>query len=94
MTRQGDCYDDSCAETFFHTLKVELTQGVRNASREQRRREVFEYIEIYYNTIHRHNTLRHISPAAFEALEVAQPRVHMSRVRPAAPFQRQRASPW
>ena len=52
-------------------LKDELTHGVRYESREQLRREVFEYIEIYYNTIRRHSTLGYISPAAFEELEVA-----------------------
>lgn len=71
MSRRADCYDNSCAETFFHTLKVELTHGVRYASREQLRAEVLEYIETYYNTIRRHSTIGYISPAAFEQLEVA-----------------------
>ena len=71
MSKRGDCYDNSCAESFFHTLKVELTHGVRYESREQLRREVFEYIETYYNTVRRHSTIGYISPAAFEALEVA-----------------------
>ncbi len=29
MSKRGDCYDNACAETFFHSLKVELTNGVR-----------------------------------------------------------------
>ena len=71
MSRRADCYDNSCAETFFHTLKVELTHGVRYESREQLCAEVFEYIETYYNTIRRHSTIGYISPTAFEQLEVA-----------------------
>lgn len=49
MSKRGDCYDNSCAETFLHALKVELTHGVRYETRNQLRREVFEYIEAYYN---------------------------------------------
>ena len=30
------------------------------------RREVFEYIETYYNLVRRHSALGHISPATFE----------------------------
>ena len=45
MSKRGDCFDNACAETFFHTLKVELTHGVRYQSREELRAEVFEYIE-------------------------------------------------
>jgi hypothetical protein len=67
----GDCFDNACAETFFHTLKVELTHGVRYETREQLRPEVFEYIELYYNTVCRHSTLGYISPAAFGEFEVA-----------------------
>ena len=71
MSKRGDCYDNACAESFFHSLKVELTHGVRYPTREHARREVFEYIETYYNTIRRHSTLAHLSPAAFELQNVA-----------------------
>ena len=46
-------------------------QNPRFATREQLRREVFEYIETDYNRIRRHSTLGYISPEAFEALNVA-----------------------
>jgi len=71
MSRRGDCYDNACAESFFHSLKVELTHGERYLTREQARHEVFEYIETYYNRIRRHSALGHISPAAFELLNAA-----------------------
>lgn len=66
MGKRGDCYDNACAESFFATLKVELVYNTRYDSREQARREIFEYIETYYNTVRRHSTLGYISPAAFE----------------------------
>ena len=71
MSKRGDCYDNACAESFFHTLKVELTHGVRYQKRSTLRREVFEYIEIYYNRLRRHSTLGHVSPTTFEQGNVA-----------------------
>ena len=71
MSKRGDCYDNACAETFFHTLKVELTHGVRYETRSHMRQEVFQFIETYYNTIRRHSTLGYVSPAEFEMLNVA-----------------------
>ena len=71
MSGKGNCYDNACAESFFHTLKVELIHGERFATRHKLRQEVFEYIETDYNTTRRHSALGYISPAAFEALNVA-----------------------
>lgn len=71
MSKRGDCYDNACAESFFHSLKIELTYGRRYGTREQARHEVFEYIEAYYNRIRRHSALGHVSPAAFELMNVA-----------------------
>lgn len=71
MSGKGNCYDNAVAESFFHTLKVELIHGERFTSREQLRRAVFEYIEVDYNRKRRHSALGYISPAAFEAKQVA-----------------------
>lgn len=71
MSGKGNCYDNAVAESFFHTLKVELIHGERFTSREQLRRAVFEYIEVDYNRNRRHSALGYISPAAFEAKQVA-----------------------
>jgi len=27
MSKKGDCYDNACSESFFHTLKVEAIHG-------------------------------------------------------------------
>ena len=71
MSKRGDCYDNAVAESFFHSLKVELTHGVRYATRDQARRDVFEYIETYYNLLRRHSALDYLSPAEFEEKDVA-----------------------
>lgn len=67
MSAKGNCYDNACAESFFHSLKVECIHGERFMSRAQMRETVFEYIETDYNRQRRHSTLGHISPEAFEA---------------------------
>ena len=56
-----------CAESFFHTIKVELIHGERFESREEMRQAVFEYIEVDYNRSRRHSAIGQISPEAFEA---------------------------
>lgn len=71
MSKRGDCYDNACAETFFHSLKVELTHGERYATRQALRRELFAYIETYYNTVRLHSTLGYVSPVTFEQMNVA-----------------------
>jgi putative transposase len=66
MGSRGDCYDNAVAESFFATLKKELIHRRSWPSREELRREVFDYIEIFYNATRRHSTLGMLSPARYE----------------------------
>ena len=68
---KGCCYDSACAESFFHTLKVEVIHGERFVTREEMRQTVFEYIEVDYNRTRRHSAKGYISPEGFEAQRVA-----------------------
>lgn len=71
MSAKGNCYDNACAESFFHSLKVEAVHGERFATREEMRQAVFEYIEVDYNRTRRHSANGYISPTAFEVQQVA-----------------------
>lgn len=71
MSKKGDCYDNACAETFFHSLKVEAVHGERFDTRQQMRKTMFEYIELDYNRIRRHSAIGYISPYAYEANSLA-----------------------
>ena len=71
MSAKGNCYDNACAESFFHSLKVEAIHGERLTTRETMRRQVFEYIELNYNRQRRHSAIGMISPEAFEARMIA-----------------------
>jgi putative transposase len=66
MGSRGDCFDNAVAESFFATLKKELIHRHSWPDREELRREVFDYIEIFYNTTRRHSTLCMLSPARYE----------------------------
>ena len=65
MSRKGNCYDNAPMESFWGTLKNELVHHRRYDTREQARREITEYIEIFYNRQRRHSRLGNRSPAAF-----------------------------
>ena len=71
MSGKGNCYDNACAESFFHSLKVEAIHGERFSTREIMRQTVFEYIEVDYNRTRRHSANGYISPEAFEVKNVA-----------------------
>ena len=71
MSGTGNCYDNACAESFFHTLKVEAIHSERFPTRQLMRETVFEYIEVDYNRTRRHSANGYLSPEAFEAQQVA-----------------------
>jgi len=71
MSRKGNCWDNACAESFFHSLKIELIYGQRYTTRERTRQEVFEYIEVDYNRTRRHSANGYLSPEVYEAQQVA-----------------------
>lgn len=64
MSRRGNCYDNAVMEAFFSSVKTELRERFESGG--EAKREVFEYIEVFYNQRRRHSTLGQISPAAYE----------------------------
>ena len=66
MSRRADCYDNAPMESFFHTLKTELVHHRKFATREQAQRDIFVYIEGFYNNTRRHSAIGYISPIEME----------------------------
>ena len=66
MSRKGDCWDNAPMESFFHTLKTERVHHRVYATRDQARRDLFQYIEGFYNPRRLHSALGYISPAEAE----------------------------
>ena len=71
MSRKGDCWDNAVAESFFHTLKIELVHHCDFETREEARAAIFEYIEVFYNRQRAHSANGYEAPLAFEEMKVA-----------------------
>lgn len=72
MSRKGDCWDNAPMESFWGTLKTELVFHCRFATREQAKRVITEYIEIFYNRVRKQARLGFLSPIAFSQQYYAQ----------------------
>ena len=66
MSRRGNCHDNAVAESFFQLLKRERIRRKTYVTREQARRDVFDYIEMFYNPKRRHSNNNRLSPVDFE----------------------------
>ncbi len=66
MSNPGDPYDNAMMESFFSTLRAELTDLERFPTRQAARTAVFEFIEVFYNRQRLHSSLGYRSPLAFE----------------------------
>ena len=68
MSGRGNCYDNACVESFFATMKKERVYRRRYRTRSEARRDLFEYIEVFYNRKRRHSLLGDISPTDYESM--------------------------
>lgn len=73
MSRRGNCWDNAPAESFWSTIKAELTEEEDYDTRKAAHDSVFEYIDGFYNSQRKHSRLGFKSPAEFEALAHAAP---------------------
>ncbi len=71
MGSVGDAYDNAMCESFFATLECELIDRQRFSTAVEARREVFSFIEGFYNTRRLHSSLGYVSLANFEKLNHA-----------------------
>lgn len=65
MSRKGNCWDNSMCENFFKILKSETGFNIIYDSFEVARREIFEFIEIWYNRRRIHSRLGYMTPEQF-----------------------------
>ena len=66
MSANGNCLDNAVAESFFHTLKTELTHHEVYHTRKQAKQSIFEYMEIFYNRERTHSANNYLSLVRFE----------------------------
>lgn len=65
MSRKGNCYHNACAETFFSTIKNEMIYLTRFQTREEARKAIFDYIELFYNRKRKHAALGYMAPVNY-----------------------------
>jgi len=66
MSRRGNCHDNAVAESFFHLLKREPIRPRSYPTRKAARQDVFDYIEMFYNSKRKHTNNGMLSPVDFE----------------------------
>lgn len=71
MSRRGNCWDNAPTESFFHSLKVESIENKVFSNHEEAKREIFDYIEVFYNRERIHSSLGYTSPQEFENMALA-----------------------
>lgn len=65
MSRKGNCWDNAVSENFFKILKSETGYNIVYDSIEAAKRELFEFIEVWYNRQRRHSVLGYLTPEEF-----------------------------
>ena len=68
MSRKGNCWDNAVMESFYRTLKVELIYLKKYEMRIEAKRDIFEYIEIFYNRERLHSSIGYNSPEEYEKM--------------------------
>ncbi|MEH3405518.1 IS3 family transposase [Enterobacter roggenkampii] len=66
MSRRGNCHDNAVAESFFQLLKRERIKKKSYGTREEARSDIFDYIEMFYNSKRRHGSSEQMSPTEYE----------------------------
>lgn len=66
MSRRGNCHDNAVAESFFQLLKRERIKKKIYSTRDAARSDIFDYIEMFYNSKRKHGSNNLLSPVEYE----------------------------
>jgi len=66
LSRRGQCWDNSVAESWSATYKTELVHREAWPTIAKLRTATFDYIEVFYNRQRRHSALGGLSPVCYE----------------------------
>ena len=79
ISGKGNCYDNTVAESFLHTLKTEFIFWNRYKTGNEAKSSIFYFIEIFYNRRRRHSFLNYFSTFDFEFLYFTHIALHFVR---------------
>lgn len=63
----GNCWNNAYVKSFFGISKQELVYHKHDATQDEAKQNIFEYIEMFDNWTRRHSTLGYDSPGEYEA---------------------------
>ena len=66
MSRRGNCHDNAVAESFFQLLKRERIKRKIYSTRDDARSDIFDYIEMFYNSKRKHGSNNLLSSVEYE----------------------------
>ncbi|MDY0302055.1 MAG: integrase core domain-containing protein, partial [Trichlorobacter sp.] len=66
MSRKGNCWDNAVAESFFGSLKTERVFFAKYKTKDDARKDITDFIEMFYNSKRRHSYLGNVSPREYE----------------------------
>jgi transposase InsO family protein len=66
MSHKRDCWDNTVAESFFHSLKTELVYHETYPTHTANKQSIFKYIEVFYNRQRLHSNNDYLSPVDYE----------------------------
>lgn len=72
MSRRGCCWDNAEMESFFHTLKTEFVYHEVFESRDEAKRRIFEWIQVFYNRTRIHSGIGYVTPASLNVDQAAK----------------------
>ncbi len=62
MSRKANCWDNAVAESFFKTIKTECIKNQIFENIYEAKKQIFDYIERWYNTHRKHSSINFMSP--------------------------------
>jgi len=73
MSRKGNCWDNAVMERFFRSLKSEQICFSRYQTPEDAKKDIVDYIEMFYNSRRAHSYLGYLSPNEYERVRQTLP---------------------
>lgn len=68
MSRKGNCYDNACIESLHSVLKKEVIYLLKYKTREEAKKEIYEYIKVFYNSKRIHSVNGYLSLLKYEQM--------------------------
>lgn len=73
ISRRGNCHGNAVAESFFQLPERERNKRIIYTTRDETRADVFDYIELFYNSRRRHGYNHALSPVQYERQSTKRP---------------------